>query len=285
MLKIRAVLFYGACLTLLASAGAYAQTSFEKIEVQKNGSYHIPVRGEGKARFYHFDLYSGKGDQRALRPLVINMHGGGFKIGGKGSASTPYFSRAYAHNGFLTASINYRKGKGRPLRNPEDLKKACFNAVEDLDKAIRYFKDHAAELRIDTNRIFLAGNSAGAMVALQYVYADSSGTRSSYIRGIANCWGAVYDSSWLSHARVPIVSVFGERDRVVPPGAGATGIYGSYVIHRQAEKLGIPNRYQAFSGRGHELHRHFNPLFAGPGARKKWKEAAAFICRFLNEQL
>ncbi len=98
---------------------------------------------------------------------------------------------------------------------------------------------------------------------------------------IINFWGAIYDTSWLRNASVPIVSVHGSRDRVVPIESGDTPMYGSAPIHRVAERLNIPNALKIFEGKGHELQRHFNPIYAGPVARKRWREAADFASLFL----
>lgn len=240
-------------------------------------------QGEGN-KAYAFDWYAPENAGDSLRPLVINLHGGGFKLGNKRSASTPFFSRAYAAHGFYCASINYRDGEGRPLNNFEDLKAACYQATEDLGIAIRYFKAHAAAFHIDTNHIILAGNSAGAMTVLQYVYRFPGNVSPNGITAIVNCWGALFDSSWISRARVPIVSVTGSSDRVISPKKGAGPACASNCIHAGAEKAGIPNRLKVYPGIGHELHRHFNPLFAGFGVRKRWKSATVFILSFLDEQ-
>ncbi|WP_169749160.1 alpha/beta hydrolase [Flavihumibacter petaseus] len=272
------------CIVMLFSSlqAVAGDTTFSKLSVTKQLEYYEAGKDE-KQKFYRYDWYEGKGDQRSKRPLLINLHGGGFKIGNKSGASTPFFSRTYARAGFVTASINYRKSRKRPLKFEKDLREACFDATEDLDKAIRYFKAHADELRIDTNRIFLAGNSAGAMVALQYVFSNHIPAQP--VRAIANCWGAIFDTLWIERSSVPIVSVYGTRDRVVPPDVSGEAIFGSASIHREANRIQLINSVLPFERCGHELHRHFNPLFAGFGAKKRWKQAGAFICDFLKAQL
>jgi len=249
-----------------------------------HGYYRQPV-GDEKKSSYAFDWYAPEGKVEGLRPLVINLHGGGFKLGNKRSASTPFFSRAYAAKGFFCASINYRKSKGHPLRNVDDMKQACFDATDDLAAAIRYFKSNAASFQIDTNRIILAGNSAGAMTVLQFVYRLPADERLIGIKAIVNCWGALFDSTWINNAAIPIVSITGGSDRVVSPHKGAGPACASECIDAGASKAGFAHAIKIYPHIGHELHKNFNPLFAGFGARKRWKTAADFILLFLREQL
>ena len=100
------------------------------------------------------------------------MHGGGFKFGSKKARSTRIWSKNFAHKGYLCAAINYRLSKKNPLRNFKALVKGCYEAIEDLEQAIVFFKKNNALYRIDTNCIILAGNSAGAMIALQSIYSS-----------------------------------------------------------------------------------------------------------------
>ena len=60
-------------------------------------------------------------------------------------------------------------------------------------------------------------------------------------------------------------------------------MFGSAAIHRQAAKLNIPNALKIYEGKGHELQRHFNPVYAGPVARKRWRQAADFASLFLYD--
>lgn len=45
--------------------------------------------------------------------------------------------------------------------------------MQDIHAAVRYMRAHAAELRIDPDKIYLLGNSAGGMMGLENIYADS----------------------------------------------------------------------------------------------------------------
>lgn len=268
------------------------------VAIRQNLSYNrVPVQGV-HSKYHLFDWYEGGGPKEPLRPLVILMHGGGFRLGNKATDSTPFIAKAFARNGYSCASINYRRSRKRPLARFEDLAEGCFDALEDLQLAIRYFKQNWAEYSIDTNRIILAGNSAGGMMALHAVYPsryelglftkkdNPSGLSKSYnpenIYAVINYWGAIYDTVWLKNTKVPVMNIHGGKDRVVPNAENKGPLYGSEIIHRNAVFLGIPTEILVYKEFGHELHRHFNPLGAGGKARKRWREATVQAVAFLN---
>jgi len=80
----------------------------------------------------------------------ILVHGGGFTKGDKHSFITPLFE-PLAKAGFTWFTINYRLA-------PQHRWPAC---VEDVASAIRWVKAHAAEYKVDVNRIAIIGESAG----------------------------------------------------------------------------------------------------------------------------
>ncbi len=280
----------------------YKDFVFEEVLVQRNLMYKISPPTGSKKKYYLFDYYEPAGDSTSLRPLIIWLHGGGFKFGKKTSAGTPVWSKTFAQRGYVCAAINYRLSKEHPLKNFTDLVNGCAAAIEDVTMAVDFFKQHYRQFRIDTSRIILAGNSAGGMIALQAVYSSPWEMAQLVHRGdaamppdykhnpqqiaaVVNCWGALFDTSWLQNNSVPIVNIHGQKDKVVPYDHQNPSLYGSLAIHRVADALHIPNKMNLFEGYGHELQKHFNPLFAGNKAKKRWLQAGHFIADFLYEQL
>ncbi|MEP6748369.1 MAG: alpha/beta hydrolase [Bacteroidota bacterium] len=275
---------------------------FDEVRVQKNLIYNDHPAPGIKQKYYQFDLYEPAGDTTAYRPLIIWLHGGGFKFGKKTSGGLPLWSKTFVRRGYVCAPINYRLSKLHPLKHVADLVQGCADAVEDLNNAIIFFKQHYRQFRIDTNRIIVGGNSAGGMIALQAVYSspgemaklirkdDSAGKEISthnpqHIAAIINYWGALFNINWLKNTIVPIVSAHGNKDRVVPYDDKKPPLYGSLAIHRMADSLHIPNKIKIYDGYAHELQKHFNPLFAGHPAKKRWLDAGQFTADFLYEQL
>ena len=103
-------------------------------------------------RFLHYDWFSPEDDQQS-RPLVILVHGGGWRSGDK-SMLAPLASQL-AHGGYIAACIEYRL-------STEAIYPAAIN---DIEAAIRYFYHEASSLGVDTNRVVLLGCSAGATLA------------------------------------------------------------------------------------------------------------------------
>lgn len=280
-------------------ATRYKDAVFTQVLVKKNILYDTSANIILK-RYYKLDWYEPRGDKAAKRPLIIWMHGGGFKFGHRRSRFLPGWSRMFARRGYVCASINYRLSRDNTLGRYNALVRACAQAREDALLAVRYFKDHHEKYRIDTNCIILAGHSAGAMIALQAVYSsprdiaqvledkDADTLNNQHnpekIAAVINFWGAIFNPQWLRNARVPIVSVHGKKDRIVPYDEKLS-MYGSGYIHRKADSLKIPNQLKTYPKQAHELQRHFNPLWAGSAARKRYRQAGLFAAGFLYEQL
>jgi acetyl esterase/lipase len=298
------------CITLYMTFPACAQISgpikykdevFSTITVRRNLSYDSTATTGKKNRSTLFDLYQPKDDGAGLRPLIIWMHGGGFKFGSKEAAGIQLWSTTFAHRGYVCAAINYRMGSKGLRFHFNDLVKGCYDAVQDAQTAIAWFRANAIRLRIDTNRIVLAGNSAGGMIALQAAYSinaemlhligdDDSGLVShaidaGHIAAVVNFWGGIFHIDWLQNARVPIVSVHGKKDGVVPYDHKGYPLYGSFAIHRTADSLHIPNQLKTYDDYSHELQKHFNPLIVSGPTKKRWLEAGQFAADFLYNEL
>lgn len=305
MIKIRLIVYLTLCLWIQGysqpgGSSRYKDYIYTNITVGKNMTYTSIVPDGAAEKRYRFDLYQAMADSNISRPLIIWMHGGGFKFGSKKQKSIRMWSRSFAKRGYVCAAINYRLSKKNPLKNFDALVKGCFDAVQDLAQAIEFFKAHADQYRIDTARIILAGNSAGAIVALQAAYSSpaelaaltnnkDSTTLSSLIpirvAAVINFWGAIFDTSWLKNAHVPIVSVHGQKDRVVPYKSNGTSLYGSYIVHQKADSLNIPNSLKVYESVGHELQKHFKPILRSGATKRRWIEAANFSADFLYNQV
>ncbi len=111
----------------------------------------IPYIEDGD-RGHLMDLYRTPGlDAKA--PVMINIHGGGLFASYKEVNAN--FNYEWARLGFHTISISYR-------RIPEVYMK---DQIHDVMSAMRYIGEHAEDLGISMDNVYLTGDSAGALLA------------------------------------------------------------------------------------------------------------------------
>ncbi len=164
-----------------------------------------------------FDVFSPSGTTGPL-PTVVWIHGGAWISGSKENVD-PY-ARILAAEGYTVVTLNYTVA-------PE----ATYpTAVRQLNDAFRYLVDNASDLRIDPNRIVIAGDSAGSQYTSQLAtmitnpaYAEKVGIEPSLkpeqVRGVMlNC--GIYDVSGIPDApglggwgfRIALWSYLGTKD-------------------------------------------------------------------------
>ena len=114
-------------------------------------------------------------------PLVVFIHGGGWQDGDPDDYG--FVARTLAQGGYATALVGYRLGAEG--RYPAML--------EDSAAAVRWLLDHAGELGVRTDRLVLAGHSAGAynaaMLALDRRWLAAAGVPGDRVKGVAGLSG------------------------------------------------------------------------------------------------
>jgi len=202
------------------------------------------------------DIYTPVGDSSENRPLLMIIHGGSFLLGNKEETAHVAWCQYFASLGYVAVSIDYRLGFHL---NKSSFAAAEQAAVEDLDQALTYLLARE-DLRIDPERVFLGGTSAGAATALSLAYRPNQENAPYQIRAIANCWGYVHSLDILENARVPILSFQSKRDPVVPYRRGyplnmffVGNCYGTAKVAERAETLGIRSEHHAYTEKEHRL--------------------------------
>ena len=97
-------------------------------------------------------------------PGVILFHGGGWTGGSLSQFQTA--CHYLASRGLVAATVNYQmlsKADAAKLPKSETCKRVC---IIDAKSAIRWYKQHAAELGIDPKRIITGGGSAGGHISV-----------------------------------------------------------------------------------------------------------------------
>jgi acetyl esterase/lipase len=110
-----------------------------------------------------FNFYQPKADSaRTNRPAILAIHGGGWRDGDKPWGDQ--FAREFCPQGYVVFSINYRLA-GRPGGTwPAQ--------IQDVQRALKYLRAHAARFRIDPDRIASLGVSAGGHLATMVALRD-----------------------------------------------------------------------------------------------------------------
>ena len=135
-------------ISLLVSVVASAETTKPAFDVQRDIHY-VP---DGDAS-QTLDVYLPKDIGEKPLPLVIWIHGGGWRGGNKSGCGSAFL----VGQGYAAASVEYRFSQ-----------KAVFPAqIQDCQAAIRFLRANAAKYHLDPDHFGVAGDSAGGhLVAL-----------------------------------------------------------------------------------------------------------------------
>jgi acetyl esterase/lipase len=120
-------------------------------------------------------------------PLVIFVHGGGWKRGSKDNAGSRFAPAHYTQAGYAYAAINYRLVPNATVEQQ----------AQDVAAAVKALIDKADQLGIDPRRVVLSGHSAGAhlvaLVGTDEQYLRGAGLSLDSIKGVLPIDGAAYD--------------------------------------------------------------------------------------------
>ena len=81
-------------------------------------------------------------DTMKNRPLLIFIHGGGFKNNSKNGAYSSKVCNSFAKRGYVAATIDYRLGVGKN-NTIKDYFEAMYRAQQDGKAAIRFLRANA----------------------------------------------------------------------------------------------------------------------------------------------
>ena len=255
-------------LIILCIAPIAAQTS--AIHLRDGAAQELSY---GADKLQRVDFWAGS---RKSAPLVVFVHGGGWKRGDKsmmkGSAKLSHWQSL----GYAVASVNYRLVPSATVEQQ----------AQDVANAVARLKRDAVRLGFDTRRIVLVGHSAGAhlvaLVGTDPSYLRKAGLSYRDISGVVPLDGAAYDvpAQMDQNARLmgdTYKQAFGtdlERQRALSPTAHATapnapsflilhvqrrdGTAQSQGLARALEEAGTPANVQGFAGRGLRGHAEIN---------------------------
>lgn len=265
------------------TSGRYDTEVFTSVSTSPNRVFGSNFNTSGTLVQMSLDVFEPSGDTAAMRPLIIWAHGGSFVAGTRQDNDVVALSNRFAKRGYVCASIDYRLGIPFPP-NQAGATQAVYRAVQDMKAAVRYFRQDAATtntFKIDPNRIYVGGSSAGAFTALHLAYLDdvselpveidtvalgnlegNSGNPGypSNVAGVINLCGAIGNRTWMLPNDEPLCSMHGTTDQTVPYATATIFLFnvyplmvvdGSYSINEYADQIGVENALYTYFGAGH----------------------------------
>ncbi|MDE2595900.1 MAG: alpha/beta hydrolase [Sphingomonadales bacterium] len=239
------------------------------------------------------DLWNGFAEGQPPRPLILFVHGGGWKRGSKDSATGSWKPQHFPAEGYAFASINYRLVPAATVEQQAD----------DVAHALKALLDQSQMLGIDRHRVVLMGHSAGAhlvaLVGSDERYLRAAGLTFADIKGVIPIDGAAYDVPAQMQDGPPIMQTtyrqaFGTdpvRQRALSPTlqAAAPNAPAFLLLHvqrpdgvRQAQALGAALtsagtrvEFGSFPGEGLQGHAEINrrlgdPAYAATPVVDRW---------------
>ena len=285
----------------------YKENIFTTIDSISDIQYGTAMNIKGEKENLLLDIITPpQSDTNKKRPLLIFIHGGGFKNNTKKGKFNSLLCTSFAKRGYVTASIEYRLGIENTGAN-EDYHAALYRAQQDGKAAIRFFKRYAEKYGIDSAQIFLTGSSAGSKTALAIAYMDeneipkdidqkrwgalegNSGNEgySSKVKGVINNWGAIIDFKWIQKGDAPLFNVAGTMDKTVPYDSSYDyhGFkYGPSILYNHCISLGIQTGWQPFIGAGHTLDNKKNLQDSAVKSMADWLYTQLSIVKSKNEE-
>ncbi len=252
-------------------------TGFKKTIV----TYGSNINQGGATQSLDMNVYEPITDNITKRPVIVFAHGGSFMFGAKEDLDS--VSILFAKKGYVCATINYRLFPLGILGFPssDQILDQSVMGMQDAKAAIRFFRKDAATsntFKVDPNNIILGGYSAGAIIALQGGFLDSTDVittnvsnaiktngglegksgnpgYSSEVVAIMNMSGGVIDPAIIDKNDPPFISMHGTTDNTVFIDYGLAGglvnLYGSDRIVAKANQISVPNYYERIVGGGH----------------------------------
>lgn len=291
----RIALICGGIAALLAASLAQAQTGdgtraswrerIAALRAQRGDNAQNTIPGEdlayGRDPLQVLTVWRAKG-VTGPAPLVVFVHGGGWKRGSKDAATGTWKPQHYPQQGYVFASINYRLV---PANTVED-------EASDVAHALKSLLDHAAQYGIDPRRVVLMGHSAGAhlvaLVGTDESYLKSAGLSFRDVSGVIPIDGAAYDvprqiAEGGNFMHDTYIQAFGSdpaRQKALSPTfhAAAPNAPAFLLIHVQRKdgvvqneeleaalkKAGTPTQRRDFPGTGLRGHAEINRDLGNP---------------------
>lgn len=179
-------------LSIIVLAGCRRQ---DIINIEDNKVYEI-VREElnisyGMDPLQKMDIYFPEGFSMQT-PVVFYIHGGGFVAGLKDEVKDK--AKLFTRKGYVTVNLSHRLVDATGLDQTPPVHKLSpvkvTDQVADIDAAVLKYNSIAAEYGAGTEKMYMAGHSAGGTLAMLYVQGNKNKDRmvlaSANLAGLTN---------------------------------------------------------------------------------------------------
>lgn len=168
----------------VTSIAVPAETFSAEVEEEHDIRYLLPYDKQDHER-HRLDVYYS--DRDARQPVMIWIHGGGWRFGDKRAVHEK--PQAFVDRGFVFVAINYRFA-------PE----VAMDAIaSDVAAAVCWTRDHIGDYGGDPDQLFVGGHSAGAhlaaLVCTDPRYLQAQGLKLENISGCVPVDTAVYNAA------------------------------------------------------------------------------------------
>jgi acetyl esterase/lipase len=161
------------------------------------------------------------------KPVLIDIHGGGFISGDK--KVDALFANCLAQRGFVVFALNYR------LAYPEI---NVFDQIEDISNGVKWILSNAEKYEGNVREMYIAGHSAGGVLAVvESLLCDDQKMRDDFHVEERNYryQGMILDCG-LMHFYTKNIAYWGMRNMIFPKGYRRMDQY-QYLIFENNQKL------------------------------------------------
>jgi acetyl esterase/lipase len=209
---LKRTLYIICCILIVALSNVSAQIFNPIKEVFPKGTIlygNIPYAND-TLKSHLLDIYLPPTGKKSY-PVLIWIHGGGWRKGDK-YGEMNYMAntvKSLVNKGYAIASINYRYSN-----------QAKFPAqIQDCNQAVEFLYQHAAQYRLDRDKLALIGFSAGGHLAALLGLSNN------------NTIGSFYPEGKKPHFKIKLVfDFFGINDLLALKGLGATDPHSGVTL-------------------------------------------------------
>ena len=228
------------------------------ITVESNIIFAYSPKPDGESEALRLDLYLPEVGVQTLRPVILWLHGGGFRPGNdKRQSYIVRLATEFAARGYVGVAADYRV---RADPGP-DWPAAVRDAVADARLALDWVRTNAAAYRIDPRRIALAGGSAGGMIVHNLCHDPESPVDAGRdgICAAISLWGPPRPEARLfalvNPRCPPTLFIHGTADALVP-------YHLSPELQAELHVVGVQAELFTFEGAPHTPVMHMDEIIA-----------------------